>query len=605
MNSMNKFIKELEHEIVKLTEKQRRATELISINSYLPLLTEENIWDLTKDEYNRIIKILKEKMIVSKEEEDFINFLINMPDELKKLKKEVIDFSINQKKVFHSIQNKIQQLNTEYKDEDIAKLQNIIVKYKTLLQKINNNDLNIINEIDIIKQILENETFTLEEKLEIYTELNTKNLEIFKNYNITDLEIDEEEVLSEESLEETNMPEKELDRLFEKYHINWNLPKNIQMTESSIQKRNTEINQYKQRLLKYGQYEKMDEILLFLVEKELTFVFSMPEILTRTLLYSTKELINNLLETANRYKIEYKEMLKSEPTLFYPTVSERSKIKPKSDNPVKSERTKTGSLTRFIKTAKWLEEQGFDVQKVYNDCHIVFLRKTETTKKVYQQLTMYGISFKNNDGTQKKGFSALGTTNALEKLDISIECGAYEYFQENISKIIDQKLNLYKVKLAKSKGETEIFKQYKNVGTKIYMPFSFRNSKEYGITPDETFNLYGAVEYEDNNKELYDNILNNNDSDSITEIVLEDNLIKELENNYKIDNLRYNFNGIIISRLKVLRYYQTLISNPTIQSSKEVLIYAITKGSMLNEIEMNIIKECLNQIKNKRRTLYD
>ena len=99
--------------------------------------------------------------------------------------------------------------------------------------------------------------------------------------------------------------------------------------------------------------------------------------------------------------------------------------------------------------------------------------------------------------------------------------------------------------------------------------------------------------------------MNNNDSDSISEIVLEDSLIKELEKNYKNDSLRYSFNGVIISRLKVLRYYQTLISNPTIQSTKEVLMYAITKGSMLNEIEMNIIRECLNQIKNKRRALYD
>ena len=604
MNSMNKFIKELEHEIVKLTETQRRATEIISINSYLPLLTEENIWDLSNEEYNRIIKILKEKRIISNEEENFINFLIKMPDELKKLKKEVIEFSENQKKVFHSIQNKIQQLNEEYKDEDIEKLQSVIAKYKILLQKINNNDLNVINEIDIIKKIIESDKFTLEEKLEIYTELSAKNLEIFKNYNITNLEIDEEE-LSEESLEETNMPEKELDRLFEKYNINWNLPKNIQMSEAAIQKRNQEINQYKQRLQKYGQYEKMDELLLYLVEKELTFVFSMPEILTRTLLYSSKELINQLLETANHYGIEYKEMLKAEPTFFYPTVSERSKRKPKSSTPGKSDRIKTGGLTNFIKTSKWLEEQGFDVKEVYDDCHIVFLRKTETTKKVYQQLAMYGISFKNNDGTLRKGFSALGTTNALEKLDISIECGAYEYYQENISKIIDQRLNLYKVKLATSKGETEIFKPYKNIGTKIYMPFSFRNSKEYGITPEETFELYSAVEYEDDNKELYDNILTNNDSDSISEIVLEDSLIKELEKNYKNDSLRYSFNGVIISRLKVLRYYQTLISNPTIQSTKEVLMYAITKGSMLNEIEINTIKECLNQIKNKRRALYD
>ena len=59
----------------------------------------------------------------------------------------------------------------------------------------------------------------------------------------------------------------------------------------------------------------------------------------------------------------------------------------------------------------------------------------------------------------------------------------------------------------------------------------------------------------------------------------------------------YNFDGVIISRLKVLRYYQTLISNEKIVSSKDALLYAITVRSMLNQEEVQKIEACINQIK--------
>ena len=77
-----------------------------------------------------------------------------------------------------------------------------------------------------------------------------------------------------------------------------------------------------------------------------------------------------------------------------------------------------------------------------------------------------------------------------------------------------------------------------------------------------------------------------------------DSLYKDKDN-----DMIYNFDGVIISRFKVLRHYQTLISNPEIDISKNVLFYVITLFSMLNEQEIKIIEQCLENIKFKERTL--
>ena len=72
-----------------------------------------------------------------------------------------------------------------------------------------------------------------------------------------------------------------------------------------------------------------------------------------------------------------------------------------------------------------------------------------------------------------------------------------------------------------------------------------------------------------------------------------------LEENYKIDDLRYNFNGVIISRNKVLRNYELLIRHG--QGGKfEALMYALTKNSILNEEEFNLVFDCAKKVLEKR-----
>ena len=138
--------------------------------------------------------------------------------------------------------------------------------------------------------------------------------------------------------------------------------------------------------------------------------------------------------------------------------------------------------------------------------------------------------------------------------------------------------------------------------------FSSNKNNKYGYTFDETFKLYNAVSiYDYMNSDCiksFDLILSNSQNDRISDISLNDFLISKLDS-YKDPNndLIYNFDGVIISRLKVLRLYQTLISDTSVESNRVALFYAIVRNSMLNEEEINKINLCLNNISYKRREL--
>lgn len=69
-----------------------------------------------------------------------------------------------------------------------------------------------------------------------------------------------------------------------------------------------------------------------------------------------------------------------------------------------------------------------------------------------------------------------------------------------------------------------------------------------------------------------------------------------------MDDLRYNFNGVIISRYKVLRIYETLIKNH-MAGTLGAIKYAICKNSILTEEQYRNIEDCLEKVygKNLRR----
>ena len=178
--------------------------------------------------------------------------------------------------------------------------------------------------------------------------------------------------------------------------------------------------------------------------------------------------------------------------------------------------------------------------------------------------------------------------------------------RNDVEVLIDGRSNMYRIKLAEKQNysASDFFSEVNmknNSGVKKVLRRSALKREDFGKDQDETFNQYSAVTIDDyidsDTVELYDKILKSNENINITDISEKDYYIQKLDNVYMKNDLIYDFGGVIISRLKVLRFYQTLISSPEIEPSYDVLLYVITKLSMLDEEEMNIIISSLKSLK--------
>ena len=613
MNGIEKLKKIIEVRISSINNTINKYNLLSSLETYAIKLDEENLWDLTEEEAKYIINSLKNISKLTSAEEKFLLDFVKLPPEVKKVKKTYVGLDEKQLSIFNGIKNKILNYKEDNLKKDIDRLNDILTEYKNLLSKLSGqNNMFLITETNVISELLTQENTSLEEQMEIFLEINKLNEKIFANYGLKD-DYNEEEI-DEDSLGITDLSEEKLDELFKNYGIVWESV-SLLTGESKLDKITQSKLYWKEKLLKYGDYDKISELLEFLSEKRLTHIFEMPEILVKVLLYSSVSKITDAITVAEESNLNYLKIFRDCPTLMYPSVKEKKRLKSSpggGHGPRKGTTVSSGSLNKFINNSKFLKDNGIPVDAVYSNCKDFFTFSTKTVKEVYDRLKLYGISFKYPNGEVRNGFSCLISSDVMDKLDVAIESGCIYYYQDNLSKLIDNSLNLYKVKFARSNkfGNSNIFRTYRqnNGYTSTALIGAFKENREYGITVQDTFNKYGAVdvskEISEDKYMLYSSVINNSENDRITELALNDFLIMQLDDKYKEPNndLVYNFDGVIISRIKVLRLYQTLISNSSIEYGKDLLMYVITKNSMLNIEEMEKIRECLKTIKFKGRS---
>ena len=413
---------------------------------------------------------------------------------------------------------------------------------------------------------------------------------------------EEENILSEDDLEVTNLQFDELNSFF--------IENEIKCYDDVIYERR-EVPKYSQllslynKLSKYGRYDKMQSLIDFIKSKDLEFVFNNPEILTNTLLYSSVELLENMINVSEENGMDWRDALLRCPVYFYPAIR-TNKRNGRNSIPGETNSSITGGLSNYENNVKFLNSKNIKCSDVLSDCVTFFSFKTSTNKKIYEFLQKYLIPLKDQYGRTKKGFSALKHNGIFDNLDIGIECGCYEYYKDNITVLIDNKINMYRIKLAEKKNHSasEFFDEVNmknNLGVKKVLRRSALEKGQFGENQYKTFNQYNAVTIDNyinsDTVELYDKILKSNENINITDISERDYYIQKLDNAYMKNDLIYDFDGVIISRLKVLRFYQTLISSPEIEPSYDVLLYVITKLSMLDEEEMNIIISFLKSLR--------
>lgn len=575
-----------EEQIISLLLKENEELyKRLSLSNKSDLENLKNI--LKKFDINTIIanfNVLSD-LDLSEEEKELIDTLKNLDANVLKY---ILDLGLDEKqeKILSDIKNKVETKITELESINEETIKERINYNKILLSKIKNKTINLIDSRDIsyIVELLVKNDFPVSAQIEVLKLINKINLDIYSN-------IDVEDVISSEK-EETNIDKDELTKILSAHKIDF----------SSLKEEN------RTKLIKYGVLSQIEEILCTLEEQGLHNIKSREDILVNILIYSSKKIIDDnmkLVKERNIVSLAY-----INPTMFYPAMKVVTNMRPYiKSGPTPGERTsKTSGSSNFLKgNIELLDELGIDPEEVYSKCATYFYGNPKLKRRLLKNLELYGINLRDN----LSSYALLSTGAAvLDTLDKAIENGAYEYCLEYQSRLgSNNRVNYYRIKYAKKLYEegnplgrkTPFNARYVNAkGRETYVlssDFTKATSEKYGSEEQDTKRLYGSKEIAVENQELISTILSNSRCDVITDISRLNSKIVSLDKLYMSeDGITYNFNGVIISRNKVLRYAEKLITSPNIELTDSTLLYIITRNSMLDENELNIIKECTSKI---------
>ena len=558
MNNIEKLIEILKREVSSNSINKIKKLETIKdqINTYA-FSDEKMIYELNS--------CLSDENKFKNEEVDFLLSFTKLSNQAKNYLLENC-LKDSERKIFDSISKKIKDSIDFYKSE-----QEGTIDIKNLIRVLSGKKKKLIdeNDLEFIIKIIKNQFNTIEQ-IDILNKINAINMEVYNNYKGNS---DDSLELSEDDLEVTNIESEEVKNLLESYGINYSL-----FSDSE-----------KVALSKHGILDKMKGILDFLVkeglQEEIKRLYS--EIITKTLLYSSVKQLNQVKYTNN---LDFAELVRTMPTILYPAT--RSKISaPKVNSGSNSTSATSGAMTNYIKNSELLRKYNISPEEIWNRCSTFFKQSYRANSDSIKCLDSYGISLYNADGNLKEIFSILGNRNPsiIDIYDAALEADAKDYALNNPSSIAPYQLyKFYMIKLARKYGmeNRDIFGNYTMPDKKVFLR-SKKIIKNVNITADieNIFEEYGAVEIELPNRDIYDNLTKIADIIEISEEVLNDPNIKALDQFKQNDDL-YNFNGVKISRRKVLRYYTLLKNNDKVIDITSIM-YCILHRSMVDEEEFN------------------
>lgn len=538
-------------------------------------------------------------------QQNIINTLLDIKANILKLK----DLDI--KNTFKNLDNLSLELLNFYQivlkqgyslqESDLEKLNSLFDTEINYNQEIQNN-LNKEESLVIEKQIKDLEI--LIKKVETYN-LDDKDMELLKNIIIEDNHLREgieimkylalktlqklitnkdEEI---EVINKTNITKEDLEKLFQKYGINY---QDIKSTAKS-------------ELETYGYLENIEQIILTLKQYNLfsTEIFNNYQLaISRIFIYSKPEIVESVIKTYQKYNLNISEFLDDffkRPAKFIPRKRKwlmRNTDDKKTTNNKDDENI--GGYEDFEKNLELFNSIGVDIEKAYQKSAFYFEKPHDSIKKSLKNFDLYGITPKYYRDT----LSAFANHNQLDILDIFIEFNAFDYVTSNMSRACINKNSLmfYKMFKARENG-IDIHSLYKDTKKRIQLPSTITyDDKTYSDVNKDNYQELNVYHKEPSELEqIFDEIVKKSDNNTIAfDFINQLNSIKILDKEYSSKQVRaYNIDGILISKYKVLRYMTTLIYNG-MNESKDMLMYAITKNSFLTKEEYEKIETVVENI---------
>lgn len=475
---------------------------------------------------------------------------------------------------------------------DIEKLTEINDKYKALATTLSNpKNTNFISDMDSLITLFDEVSLPEEERQKIIVSLIKYNRNIFNSKNKTGKKKVNSNLLDTNKVKE----------IFKKYGYDFS------KLSGDIQ----------DKILEFGKLGKIKEVLCTLSKLGLEKLDEEKNgyQLMSLVLASDKETIGNTVKFALKKRI-LNNLLVVMPSAFISSENN-------SFNNIGNKKFKimdsafinnykpyiVGCDLEFRNNALLLEKYGLSVKYVLDKCPLLLMISNEKLSNNLELFLEYGFSF---NGKKKRlvnsALMALTADNFLEIVDQFIEIHPFgvKYLRDNLSSIKTVKraddilfYNIYYSRLFENddvafrrviSNNTEYLCICGNINDR------FRKSY-YGINDSNKREITNTIIPIFNAKNRYLEVLEK-DYDRVIDVSIFDNEYIQKINVFsdEVEPLIYNFGGIRISKIKVLRVFNILIKNG-ILASLDSLLFAITYNTIISaenyERLSEMIRECL------------
>jgi hypothetical protein len=573
-----------------------KIDELNNINNSF---SNKDIYTKLREDYNNIIyldieeakSILKRLDIEVTETDEIIRYLsaIKKLLEMNRDNNTSFEIALKQKKYIDLFLDKVDEFFKINEADNKNKI-NTYTKISNLSSKLLDdiNKYKFIDKMDDLNYIFSEIDISLEDKRDILIEIIKYNEEVFKNKSNNKTK----EIYVRDKLDSDLLID-----LFSKYNYDFN------SLDETI----------KNDLLVYGDLDNIQS--LFKSFEEINFprfdLKKMGRILSIILINSDSETFKRIVKYNFSKGLSLKDNLKILPALVKQTKKERVRIDSFNDSPIIY-----GKSDDYIKNVEFLESLGLSLNYVYSKCKVLLVISNKKLLDNYKTYSLYG--FGNVEDTygelSDNALSCLKSNHFEEVCDqfIEIDKYGYQYVKEN--KSILQTIwdpydiifyNMYASNMVEdnlgnklipegpfnvaSTGRVTLKSYIKRAPCSKYYNILYRdinnsNKKEKTMTID--INL--------ENKDLFDEAIKNSNACDIVNLVEEDDLRLDRIKDY-IDSsvpIRYNFNGTLISKPKVLRILN-ILDNYDLGNLEDSLLYSITYNSIISLDDFNKIKDII------------
>lgn len=584
-NIRNDLSNDLEIKAKELLEPLNKISSKLSAVEKHPLeISTLSIEEIEKN-FKNVSKELIEKLNVYKMLSQFEYFILT-----EEQKTEITNIMKDFNEQLDKIKGNIINSNTILKDSN-SKIDEID-KYMEKIQKLYANE-EYLNSDDItsIANILKESSIPISEQTKILQELGILSIKLI---NSDKLEETEEEVYT---IEETNLDKEELSEVFTKYGYKL---EDFKARDQS-------------KLLKYGNLLVISQILEVLKNNHIYIdIKEFSHKLTPILINSDETIISTILENikkdyedaASESKGNYSSFHELSPERMFAECLNAPSIFIKGKHEYKKRVTESkggsvgennnsdlvyGSYDNYIKNRELLIKKGVDINKVVMKCLTLLSMPYQKVKENFDSFEFYQIP----RAVYSNTLSSLKAADPLSAIDQFIELGCYEYVLSNFSYVNHRPddLMFYRIVKATQLGEP-IYSDRNTRNVELLGKISNDKKNGYSINKDNKEKVVEQFIPEFN--PIYDEVVSKDRNAGPVILTYRNYFITTLEDKYKMDDLRYDFNGVIISRFKVLRIYETLMKN-RVAGTYNAVLYAICKNSILTEEQYKNITDCLDR----------